>query len=330
LRDRVQERLGQAFPALHDITIPALARTTLEWFCFADLLAEQYRRMTDAVQFRLSLLLFLCGGFQCMVLLSSSTALFMTLYVGSLVGAYAMFAWARYNKYEIRYLDYRALAEALRVRVYWSIAGIDTPVADVYLRKQRSEIDWIRHAVRNDALMTSDLLARACASAFDSDLRLRMTAAQWMQAARTYYRTSSRRNREVDLRLRNTGSVLFFLGLGLAALQVFVPVFPASIQSMMHGSALPLLLGFMGIAQLGGALMFNHADKRGYADHAKRYARMEEVLGVADRRVKLSIERRRFDDVRELLYLAGKELLMESGDWLLAHRERPLEVPKTN
>ena len=33
-------------------------------------------------------------------------------------------------------------------------------------------------------------------------------------------------------------------------------------------------------------------------------------------------------EAQELLIELGKEALGENGDWMLLHRERPLEVPK--
>jgi hypothetical protein len=47
-----------------------------------------------------------------------------------------------------KYQDYRALAEGMRVQFYWRLAGLKLSVADHYLRKQRSELDWICSAIR--------------------------------------------------------------------------------------------------------------------------------------------------------------------------------------
>jgi hypothetical protein len=45
---------------------------------------------------------------------------------------------------EKRY-DYRALAEALRVQIYWSVAGLNRSVAHDYMQRQKVELDWIRY-----------------------------------------------------------------------------------------------------------------------------------------------------------------------------------------
>jgi hypothetical protein len=52
-----------------------------------------------------------------------------------------------YNRARIeekRY-DYRALAEALRVQIYWSAAGLNRSVAHDYMQRQKDELNWIRY-----------------------------------------------------------------------------------------------------------------------------------------------------------------------------------------
>lgn len=44
--------------------------------------------------------------------------------------------------------DYRSLAEGLRVQIAWNMAEVDESVALYYLSHQRSELDWIRSAIR--------------------------------------------------------------------------------------------------------------------------------------------------------------------------------------
>jgi hypothetical protein len=44
--------------------------------------------------------------------------------------------------------DARALGEGLRVQFYWNLAGLGESVSANYMQRQRSELDWIRAAVR--------------------------------------------------------------------------------------------------------------------------------------------------------------------------------------
>lgn len=56
---------------------------------------------------------------------------------------------AKAKRVEERYLDARAFAEALRVQFFWEIAGVGKSVADYYLLRHRTEMDWIRSSLRN-------------------------------------------------------------------------------------------------------------------------------------------------------------------------------------
>src|SRR5205823_7382304 len=44
--------------------------------------------------------------------------------------------------------DARALAEGLRVQIFWNLAGLGRSVPANYMQRQRTELDWIRAAIR--------------------------------------------------------------------------------------------------------------------------------------------------------------------------------------
>ena len=47
--------------------------------------------------------------------------------------AYTLYLWAKWwGDYDNKYFDYRALAEGLRVQIFWRIAGLRDSVADHY------------------------------------------------------------------------------------------------------------------------------------------------------------------------------------------------------
>ena len=56
-----------------------------------------------------------------------------------------------------KYLDYRALAEGLRVQLFWNLSGVvETQSAvfayDNFLQKQDVDLGWIRHVMRSASL----------------------------------------------------------------------------------------------------------------------------------------------------------------------------------
>ena len=102
-------------------------------------------------------------------------------YLITLVAAYAVFKWAERRHYHRKYLDYRALAEGLRVQFFWKMAGMNEPVAKYYLIRQESELDWIRHALR-----TLDFVGSIHSTVHPSS-KLSVIKQSWVDAQTKYY-----------------------------------------------------------------------------------------------------------------------------------------------
>jgi hypothetical protein len=59
----------------------------------------------------------------------------------------------------------------------------------------------------------------------------------------------------------------------------------------------------------------------------KQYRRMGDLFQHAASRLDECIDKQDAPKTYRLLIELGKEALIEHGDWLFLHRERPLEVP---
>lgn len=54
---------------------------------------------------------------------------------------------------------------------------------------------------------------------------------------------------------------------------------------------------------------------------------MGRLFATAEARLRELIRDNNYQGVQHLIAALGKEALVENGDWVLLHRERPLEVP---
>jgi hypothetical protein len=63
------------------------------------------------------------------------------------IGIYLKFRSYKLSGHEAYRFDYRALAEGLRVQIYWAAAGLDRSVPANYMQRQRNEMVWIRRAI---------------------------------------------------------------------------------------------------------------------------------------------------------------------------------------
>jgi len=250
----------------------------------------------------------------------------------ALAVAFTFFLFARRNDYENRYQDYRAIAEALRVRAAWYGAGVHSKSVEAcYLRMHQSELQWIRMALR-----TIDLLYPVVA--LDEPALAHPDCRAWLRGQWRFYYEASRREAGRDRVLAliakgaaGVGIVLSAIATALLFPQVqhiigWAPVVPmggtapAFWQSALfwkHMTTVPVTLG----AALA-VLLSHYAEKRGFSTNAKRYERMFLVFDAARRRLK------RMPDgtaaCREVVRDLGQEALVEHADWLLQRRERPL------
>ncbi|MBR0237492.1 MAG: hypothetical protein IJQ39_05335 [Thermoguttaceae bacterium] len=69
------------------------------------------------------------------------------LYWISILGFIGVYAWAVYGKYRPRFYRSRAVAEALRVQIFWRIAEMSDCVSGHYRTHQLPETDWLRAAI---------------------------------------------------------------------------------------------------------------------------------------------------------------------------------------
>lgn len=73
----------------------------------------------------------------------------------------------------------------------------------------------------------------------------------------------------------------------------------------------------MGLAAVAAALIYGYAEIMALSDESKQYGRMERIFSSA-------LHKAVGPDLLEAL---GKEALAENGEWVLMHREHPIERP---
>lgn len=256
-------------------------------------------------------------------------------YLLGLVVTYGLVVRSSRGQYHSRYLDYRALAEGLRVRLFWEVVGVQDEIADNYLHKQRSELDWVRYALRvwkrSDhgtapsarGLPIAD--ERDPAGAVGLFERLDLVRRRWVDDQRRYFVRAAEREEAQAHRAVKWGNILIIIGILLALFQVVAQAIdnPDFTKEPSHW-----LLVAVALAPIFAGLAVGYAEKRAHHDHARQYERMALLYDYADRRLVDLLDRGDLQGATELIEELGKEALAENGDWVLVHRDRPIEVPK--
>ncbi|MGE3800199.1 MAG: hypothetical protein AB7H80_04200 [Candidatus Kapaibacterium sp.] len=244
----------------------------------------------------------------------------LATYLLLLVLTYLLVVRSQKNSYQSRYLDYRALAEGVRVRFFWSIAGISDEIADHYLHKQRSELDWIRYALRVWNPERSGLDKNV-----DGSERLRLLQKYWVEDQFRYYTRAAKREEGVVKRAEKWAGGMVIVGILLAFFQVIQQgvINPSPDKHPIHW-----LLVAVALAPILAGLLIGYVEKRAHGDHAKQYERMSILFANAREHLSEILRDGDVEKGQRLISELGREALAENGDWVLIHRDRPIEVPK--
>ncbi|MDX6613913.1 MAG: hypothetical protein QOD75_3099 [Blastocatellia bacterium] len=236
---------------------------------------------------------------------------------------------AKRRDYQNKYQDYRALAEGLRVQFFWELTGSKLSVADHYLRKQRSELDWICSAIRAWSIPVETGSGQLDLSAQQSH---ELALQYWVTDQSNYFSKVAKRDHEKLERYEPYVGALLKIGVAAAVLAMVTLWIPHpwrhELLELLHQHHLHAwLLALMSLPAIGAALLHGYVEKRALSEHAKQYTRMAIVFSNAKARLRQMITERKRQHAQELIEELGREALVENGDWVLLHRERPLEVP---
>ena len=201
-----------------------------------------------------------------------------------------------------RYLDYRALAECLRVQAFLRYAGSGVTAASLLSWTQQKESAWI--------------MAALCALTAGPDPeKSREIRACWVEDQRDYHRSAAGRDRrslatsERVVRTALVVSVVFYLSAlffeFLCGGLILAPrIHVADVE--IYRTVLKIVLGGISAATLFisnyyGKLSLN----RGLSDHVK----------MADFYEKMSVQLQMRGQTDELLTVLAREELIENGNW---------------
>lgn len=134
----------------------------------------------------------------------------------------------RMRRYAERHHDYRALAEGVRVQFYWNLAGLGHSVSANYMHRQRSELDWIRAAIRSVTIPYEAWRERfRRLSRQDQVTALRCVLCCWIDVQRDYFQKSWHAHHRTLHAWHKVGAVLAIGGVMLLGLCVAAKWHPA-------------------------------------------------------------------------------------------------------
>jgi len=227
-----------------------------------------------------------------------------------------------------KYLDCRALAEAVRIQFYWGLAGLKDSAADHYLRKHRGEIEWSRQALQNLQVLVDVNGARCLESSFHE--RATLVQERWIRSQSKWltHKVATQGQRLA----RAEAWAHFLIGTGIvtaAILGITLLLRPGFRELAIPGTeilAMDTLHAGLELAAIAGLFWLHYLERLFSSEQVKQYQRMKELFARADRHLGLCLARDQDLAAENILRELGKEALGENADWLMLHRERPPEV----
>jgi hypothetical protein len=248
----------------------------------------------------------------------------ISAYVACLALAYGLSGWGSRRELDKKYLDYRALAEGVRVQFYWRVAGISDSVADYHLSQRLQEAEWVRLALRSCELSAAEPDSRVP----DDAAALQQVVRAWVQAQHQYFRGSVRRDEKRLEALERRAAVLAWCSAALGVIVIALLLFEGAAWGQGHEGAYDALVSLIGLSSTAAALVYGYVERRALSAHIKRYTRMSWLFHTAHHLVEAPMTRGEWPAVRRVLHELGREALEENADWLMLHRDRPIEVPQ--
>lgn len=256
--------------------------------------------------------------------------------LATIIGVLAIFAaaallayWAQRTDWQRKYLDYRALAEGLRVDFYWEIAGVRSQfdgefAHESFLQKQDADLEWIRVAMRTVSLRLAMQNGRRLASGFER------AYSDWVgdddpvngTGQLRYYRDRSHTMEKRLERDERVAQVFGYAGIALAS------AFALDIALAMRGQAVfatgvrGLMLWALALLTVCAGVVEAYVNEKSDRALVRQYEYMHALFGTAARRLRgAEGEPEKLAILRSL----GHACLAEHAQWILMHRHKRIE-----
>ncbi len=257
-----------------ELTIEAL-------YARADALALAFQRKSHRA-FRLifALACLAAGSYGCFLASANSRVELQDELIGGYVIlitlSYCVFLYARRLDLHSRFVEYRSLAEGLRVQHYWHACGIARCAAACYLIRQPVDYQWIRLALWRAAAANPPVATPGAAP----EPAIPAVLQGWIDDQQQYFARSQARSTWVEVRMRYLVAGIFLLGVCASLTIMFDRHLPLSKPAQLRLSLVSFLCP--GVSAAIVALV----TKLGLLYQASHYGRMQAIFDQARRRLR--------------------------------------------
>jgi hypothetical protein len=265
---------------------------------------------------------------------------YLGTYLATFVVLVIVYLRAVLGQHQERYLDYRALAEALRVAVYWKLIGIGSRyrdarsgaasrdstvdanpvemIANAYPIKQPSELAWVKVALRT--LERLDKAEGPPAHRIDP-VGHAIARRYWVHGQFAYFKRQGYRHNSLAESNQAAADVLLLLSPFF-----FVPLLLLDVVHKWNGfdvkHAVVIVVGLLPGA---AAALAGYAERLALKAQARQYDRMRMLFERACDLLPEKIGDETASLTRALYHELGVEAMRENAEWVAIYRQRPIQ-----
>lgn len=229
---------------------------------------------------------------------------------------------ARQRGWHRKYLDYRALAEGLRIQSYWRRADISANADhefahDNFLQRQNIELGWIRNVMRAASLHAAKPPPASSRTAL-ADVIAEWVGESGKSGQLHYYERKTVERTGLHHVTEAIGSLSLWGG-------VAISVFLAAFVRELSQETKTILVMVMAMLSIMAAVREAYAYRKADKELIRQYRFMQRIFTSA----RAALDRTQ-DPVlqRQILLSLGDAALTEHAEWTLMQRERQVEHSK--
>jgi len=263
----------------------------------------------------------------------------LVLYSLTFIAIFSVFVYSHIGKHQVHFLDYRALAEALRIVIYWKLAGIaarhsdDRPtfalgtlgaVADAYPMNQANELAWVKIVLR-----MLELVEAGESTTTDPGLEPQAHAIvryYWVHGQFDFYGKALQRHTRFAEMLES--SAILFLVVSPFVIVPLVIAFTHSPSGGHPSFVREFLLLICGLLPGLATVLNGYSEKLALKAQARQYDRMRGLFDRAFALLPDTVTSQTADIAQSTYRELGRESLEENAEWVAIYRQRPIEPPK--
>jgi hypothetical protein len=241
---------------------------------------------------------------------------------------------------DTKFLEYRSLAEAMRILFFWRMLGLKQQVWLSYLSKHGTVVRWLRHAVRS-LEFTQDRRLASTHGGVASDELYTIAMERWVNDQINYFKRATvtcDRHYWRWIWVQRVAVILTFASSTLLAAMTFsysndlqswrsdaLIVFPFSVVPIADFiQQLQTVVGFAAAAGIAArGFLLRSAD----LELAKQFTATREIFEMAVHKIAQIADGHLERELPAIFEMLGREALLEEAEWLWLRHSRPFEAP---